>query len=51
MKKTLIARALISAFLLSGCGNKNESDNDGLACSWVEIEGVMKEICISDPNS
>jgi major membrane immunogen (membrane-anchored lipoprotein) len=49
MKKRLIATALISAFLLTGCGNKDEGD--GLACDWVEIEGVMKEICISDPNS
>ena len=49
MKKTLIVTVLISAFLLTGCGK--ESDGDGLACSWVEIDGVMKEICISDPNS
>jgi uncharacterized lipoprotein NlpE involved in copper resistance len=51
MKKTLFAAALISAFLLTGCGNKSEGDGDGLACDWVEIEGDMKEICISDPNS
>jgi major membrane immunogen (membrane-anchored lipoprotein) len=49
VKKTLIATALISAFLLTGCSKEN--DGDGLACSWVEIDGVMKEICISDPNS
>jgi hypothetical protein len=47
--KKLWALALAIVFLLSGCGK--ESDGDGLACSWVEIEGVMKEICISDPNS
>jgi major membrane immunogen (membrane-anchored lipoprotein) len=49
MKKTLIVTVLISAFLLTGCGK--ESDGDGLACSWIDVEGVMKEICISDPNS
>jgi major membrane immunogen (membrane-anchored lipoprotein) len=49
MKKKLIVTVLISAFLLTGCGK--ESDGDGLACSWIDVEGVMKEICISDPNS
>jgi hypothetical protein len=47
--KKLCALSLALVFLLSGCGK--ESDGDGLACSWVEIEGVMKEICIYDPNS
>jgi len=35
--------SLISLLLLSGCGK--ESD-DGMACGWFEIDGVMKEICI-----
>jgi len=42
-KSTLIV-GLISLLLLSGCGK--ESDDDGMACGWFEIDGVMKEICI-----
>jgi major membrane immunogen (membrane-anchored lipoprotein) len=49
MKKKLIAAVLISAFLLAGCGKKSEGD--GLSCGWFDIDGVMKEICIPDPNS
>ena len=46
MKKSFIVLAFVSAALLSGCGK----EKGGLACDWVEINGVMKEICIYDEN-
>jgi major membrane immunogen (membrane-anchored lipoprotein) len=46
MKKSLIVLAFLSAVLLSGCGK----EKGGMACDWVEIGGVMKEICVYDEN-
>ena len=44
LKKSTLIVGLISLLLLSGCGK--ESDDDGMACGWIEVDGVMKEICI-----
>ena len=46
MKKSFIVLTFMAVVLLSGCGK----EKGGLACDWVEINGVMKEICIYDEN-
>jgi hypothetical protein len=46
MKKSFIALTLIAAVLLSGCSK----EKGGMACSWIEVDGVKKEICIYDEN-
>ena len=38
--------AFVSAALLSGCGK----EKGGMACDLVEIDGVMKEICVYNEN-
>jgi hypothetical protein len=48
MKKLILVIGLLSTVFLSGCGK--ESDGDGMACGWFEIDGQMKEICVPDAN-
>lgn len=46
MEQSRIVLALLAAVVLSGCGK----EKGGMACDWIEIEGVKKEICIYDEN-
>jgi major membrane immunogen (membrane-anchored lipoprotein) len=46
MKKSFIVFALMASVVLSGCGK----EKGGMACSWIEVDGVKKEICIYDEN-
>jgi hypothetical protein len=46
MNKAFFVLSLIVCVFLVGCGR----EKGGMACDWIEIEGVKKEICIYNEN-